>query len=172
MNTRRIIFAVVCFAIGGVSSYYSQPYIHENSDALLVITTVFAVFAGFMVAIITILGDPAYIPEGNWRAPETRRDSIERKIAWHVALFILYLITISLVFVAVVVKKTPDSIVGEWIKVWIDRSYMFFGVSTFLLSFALPTMLHKTQMARIDAETERRRAAAGISDSSLNRENR
>jgi hypothetical protein len=53
----RIFFVAVCFTVGGFAAVYAQPYVHDNADALLVITTVFAVFAGFMVAIISILGD-------------------------------------------------------------------------------------------------------------------
>jgi uncharacterized membrane protein len=110
------------------------------------------------------LGDPSSIPEGSWRTVEINRDNIIRKLIWHIALFVLYLITIALVFIAVILEKTPDCVVALSVKIWIDRAYMFFGVSAFLLSFALPSILLKMQMDRIDAESARRRAQAGIVD--------
>jgi hypothetical protein len=148
--------------VGAVAAFYCQPYVKENSDALLIVTTVFTVFAGFLVAIITILGDPSLVPDGTWRAAESRRENIEHRIIWHIWLFVLYLSTIGLIFISAVVKKAPDDVVSlDW-KVWIDRAYLFVGVSSFLLSFALPFAMRKIQMDRLDREIERRRRRDGI----------
>ena len=43
---------------------------NDNSDAKTTIVTVLTVLAGFMIAIITVLGDPASIPDGSWRMVE------------------------------------------------------------------------------------------------------
>ena len=82
----RAIFIFGCFVIGAVAAYYRQPYVRENSDAVLIVTTVFTVFAGFLVAIITILGDPSLVPEGSWRLVEQRRESIHNRIISHIYL--------------------------------------------------------------------------------------
>ncbi len=158
----RAIFIIGCFAIGAAAAFYCQPYVKDNSDAVLIVTTVFTVFAGFLVAIITILGDPSLVPSGSWRLVESRRESIEHRIIWHIYLFGLYLVTIGLIFVSSIIKKAPNEIVSMDWKVWIDRAYLFFGVGSFLLSFALPFALHKLQMDRLDREIERRRREAGI----------
>jgi hypothetical protein len=135
---------------------------HENADAVLIIITVMTVFAGFLVAIIAILGDPAMIPSGSWRIAEGRRDNIEARLTHHVWLFVFYLIAIGLLFTGALLNKAPDSVVSLVWKVWIERLYLFFGVSSFLFTFALPNALHKFQLSRIDTEIERRRREDGI----------
>ena len=152
-----LMFIFLCFVLGSVSAYYGQPYVHDNADALLIIITVFTVFAGFLVAIITILGDPAMMPKGSWRLIETRRTPEENRIIRHISLFVLYLVTIALLFVGSILKKVPDAVLSENWKVWIDRAYLFFGVSSFLMTFALPRSLHRMQMERLDREIEKRR---------------
>ena len=154
----RVILAFVFLIISIVTAYYAEPYSHENSDLVLIVTTVFTVFAGFLVATITILGDPSLVPSGNWRIVESRRDNIERDIIFHSWLFVLYLLTIALIFASVVVRKIPCDIVACWIKVWIERAYLFVGVFSFLVSFTLPFALHRIQMKRLDEEAERRKA--------------
>lgn len=159
---RRGIFIAFCAAIGGLGAYVCQPFVDPNSDAVLIVITVFTVFAGFLVAIITILGDPALLPEGSWRAAENRRDTLERRLIWHSWLFTAYLITIGLLFVGVVLAKVQLSDDHLWIKTWTERGYLFFGITSFFLSLALPWALMGVQRHRVDAEIERRRTAAGI----------
>ncbi|MGB8900469.1 MAG: hypothetical protein WCC90_15085 [Methylocella sp.] len=154
----KVMFIIACAVIAAAAAYYAQPYVHD-SDVVLIIVTVFTVFAGFLIAIITILGDPSMIPEGSWRVVEIRRVNIEKRLHTHVMLFMLYLITIGLLFVGVVLHKTFSD---ECKIKTIEMLYLFFGVFSFLLSFGLPISLMKLQKARVDAETERRRRIAGI----------
>ena len=159
----RVLLILGCCFIGGAAAYYGQPLAHENSDAILIIITVMAVFAGFLVAIVTILGDPAMIPDGTWRIAEGRRENIEAKLITHIWLFVFYLIAIGLLFVGALLNKAPEAMVSaEW-KMWIERLYLFFGVTSFLFTFGLPYSLLKFQIARIDSEIERRRGKDGIS---------
>jgi hypothetical protein len=65
---------------------------HNNSDAVLVIVTVMTVFAGFVVAIIAVLGDPALLPAGTWRAAESEHDKSIDAILTHAWLFRAYLV--------------------------------------------------------------------------------
>jgi hypothetical protein len=162
--TKSGLFLCFCLAVAGIAAWYAQPYVGDNSDVVLVVTTVFTVFAGFLVAIITILGDPSLVPPGSWQIIENRREMIEQRIIWHIYLLILYLVTIALIFTSVILRKVPVGIVSEAAKAWIDRAYLFFGIFSFLLSFALPSALHRTQMNRLNEETERRRKAVGLRD--------
>lgn len=154
----KLMYIIACAVIAAFAAYYAQPYVHD-SDIVLIIVTVFTVFAGFLIAIITILGDPSMIPEGSWRVVELRRVNIEKRLHTHVSLFMLYLITIGLLFVGVVLHK---AVCDEYKIKAIESLYLFFGVFSFLLSFGLPISLMKLQKARVDAETERRRRLAGI----------
>ena len=157
----RAFFILLCFALGAVGAFYAQPFMHGNADAVLIIVTVFTVFAGFLIAIITIIGDPIMIPEGSWRVAEGGRDRMERRLVWHIVLFVLYLITIGLLFVGAILDKAINE--QEALKIWIERAYLFVGISSFFFTFALPAALLEMQRARYDAETDRRRRAALIS---------
>lgn len=155
---RRFAFLFSCIIGGLLAAYYAQPYADGNSDAVMIVITVITVFAGFLIAIIAVIGDPAMIPEGSWRIAEGGRTKIEQQLVKHTVLFIFYLITIGLLFVGVILSKAFEG-ESEW-KVWIERAYLFCGVTSFLLTFALPFSLFRMQRDRYDKETERRRAAA------------
>jgi hypothetical protein len=157
---KRALFIILCLALGAVGAFYSQPYMSHNADAVLILVTVFTVFAGFLIAIITIIGDPIMIPEGSWRVAEGGRDRMEGRLVWHVVLFVLYLVTIGLLFVGVIFDKALNE--GDLLRIWIERAYLFVGISSFFFTFALPAALLEMQRARYDGETDRRRRAAGI----------
>jgi hypothetical protein len=158
----RWVVIFVTLLMAALASWEAQPYAENNSDLILVVTTVFTVFAGFLVAIITFLGDPSFVPSGSWRKIEGRRNLMEQRLTRHIVLFMMYLMTIALIFVSVIVAKIPNNTINPSVKIWIDRGYLFFGVFSFLLSFWLPFALHSFQMSRLDEETERRRKAENI----------
>jgi D-alanyl-lipoteichoic acid acyltransferase DltB (MBOAT superfamily) len=85
---------------------------------------------------------------------------MERRLVWHIVLFVLYLITIGLLFTGVILDKALSE--HDVLKMWIERSYLFVGISSFFFTFALPAALLEMQRARYDAETDRRRRAVGI----------
>jgi len=156
----RPLFIIVCAFVGGLAAYFGQPAVHKNPDLILIIITVFTVFAGFLIAIITIIGDPIMIPHGSWQIAELRRDAMISRLNWHVGLLICYLLTIGLLFTGVVLEKVLDEH-SLW-RLWVERSYLFIGVTSFLFTFALPAALVHMQSARYDAEIERRRREGGI----------
>jgi hypothetical protein len=147
---------------GAATAYYVQPYMHHNQDAVLIVITVFTVFAGFLIAIITIIGDPIMIPEGSWRIAEGGRERMELRLICHIVLFVLYLTTIALLFAGVILDKASAE--HSDVKMWVERAYLFIGTTSFFLTFALPSALLEMQRARYDAETERRRRNVGIVD--------
>lgn len=151
----RAVLIFLCLIFSALSAYWGQPLVRDNELAVTVIITATTVFAGFLVAIITILGDPAMIPEGSWREGEIRRDGVEAKLIRHLWLFVFYLVAIGLLFISVLLNKAPG--VSETWKVWIERLYLFFAISSFLFTFGLPGALIRLQLARVDAEIHRRK---------------
>jgi len=99
---RRIGFILLCALVAAAAAYFGQPLAHDNSDAILIIITVLTVFAGFLVAIIAILGDPAMLPGGSWRAAEGSRGQVYARVVTHTWLFRLYLLAIALLFADVI----------------------------------------------------------------------
>lgn len=166
---KRAIFIIICITIGASTAILAPP-VSDNSDLVVIITTVFAVFAGFLIAIIAVIGDPSLIPEGSWRVAENRRDTIDKRLVWHTYLFMMYLFTIALLFVGIMIREvTSSGSVIDWRNL-IERAYLFFGVTSFLLSFALPWSLKGIQSARVEAEIRRRRKLAGLDLSSSEKE--
>jgi len=130
----------------------------------MIIITVMTVFAGFLVAIIAILGDPALTPTGGWRVAENNHSIIYSRVVTYTWLFQLYLIAIAFLFAGSLLNKAPERLVSIIWKTWIERLYLFFGVLSFLLTLTLPGALGKLQLARAEAEIERRRAVPASSD--------
>lgn len=160
----RAAFVIGCFVIGAIVSYYWGPYIFDNTDAVGIFVTVYTVLAGFLVAVITVLGDPGLLPSGSWEGAENHRDEIEGRLLRYNYLFGLYLLTIGVVFVGTLLAKAPAKVVSDDIKHWVAYAHLFLGASAFLLSLALPKMLIDVQRKRVDAEIKRRRKDAGLND--------
>lgn len=153
----KIRLVLLAAILAGLAAYLGQPLVHGNEQAVNVVVTVFSVLAGFLVAIIAIVGDPILLPPGTWRAAELERDKLNRRLVRHKWLFSLYLMTLGLVFFALLLKdKDP------YIVLWLERGFLFFGVFAFVLSLALPGSLMKVQRERIDAVIEHRRSQDNV----------
>jgi hypothetical protein len=163
-DMKRVLLVLVCAGVSGVAAFFGQPLVRENVDATLVMATVMTVFAGFLVAIIAVLGDPAMLPKGSWHAAEMHHDELEASVIRYTSLFYIYLLAIALLFGGVLLAKEPDGSVLAGIKTWVERLYVFFGVFSFLLTLGLPRALGKIQLARSEAEIAASRADAGIKD--------
>jgi hypothetical protein len=158
----RLIFILLSLIIGGLCAWYGPPLVKDNKDAINILITVYTVFAGFLVAIIAVIGDPFLISPGSWQTAENNRKIIKERLIRYTGLFALYLLTIGIIFISILLRDAPETTVPLVYKVWIARIYLFLGGVAFTLSFALPLSLMKVQQARIDAEIERRRKKAGI----------
>lgn len=158
----RATFIISSFAIGAICAYFAAPLVYSNNEAITILITVYTVFAGFLIAIIAILGDPLLLPSGTWRTAENNRANIESRLIRYSYLFALYLITIAIIFVGVLFKDAPIAVIPAVCKEWIARAYLFFGVAAFILSLALPKTLMDIQRSRVDEEIERRRKAEDI----------
>ena len=158
----RALFVTACFTLSVFAAYFGHPLVRDNSDAVTVMITFITVFAGFLVAIIAILGDPAAMPRGNWRIAEARRPDLDASIIRHTYLFYCYLLAIGFLFVGVLIKREPASGMPSWLRLLIESTYLFFAVFSFLLTLAPPSSLGRIQMARSEAEIEARRQTDGI----------
>ena len=153
------MFAVAVVLWGGLITYFLQPYIHGNQDAINLIVTVFSILAGILVAVITFVGDPNSLPQGSWRVARRASTRTYNRLTRKKQLFSLYLLTLVLIFGAVLIKgKHPE------IELWIERIYLFLAICAFIVSFRLPAALMQLQGERIEQEILSRRENAGIND--------
>lgn len=149
-----LFFGVFAIAAGLLSGIYGHELIAENGDAREVIVTTFSILAGFLIAVMTLLGDQSMLP-GTWRIAEASRQSIKAKLIRQKWLFYTYLITLILIFVSTLTAtRWPEE------TEWLERTYFAFATGAFLISFRLPTVLMEVQMERVDAVVAARRQTA------------
>jgi len=152
VDISKIKLSIVIFLCSAIGAYFGQPLIHGNDNAINIIVTVFSILAGFLVAIITIIGDPSSLPSGSWQRARLGSEVLYNRLARHKLLFLMYLTTLLLIFVSVLVKGK-----FELLDTWFERTYLFFSISAFSLSFQLPSALMNLHMERIEQEIESRR---------------
>lgn len=139
---RRICFGVALLAPSIAAGYYLQPLISGNSDAINTIVTVFSILAGFLIAVITFIGDPGV---RGWQQLQLDKDAVKARLRRHRLLFYLYLTTLGL---ALAMFLVPDSC--ETIQLWLERFFIGCAVFVFLASFTLPSSLSDLQMERYE----------------------
>lgn len=162
IDRQKIKFAVSLVLWSGLLAYWFQPLIHDNQSAVDVIVTVFSILAGFLVAVITLVGDPKSLPIGSWRIARIGSELTYNRLTRYKWLFKVYLITLLLIFVSIILREhCPQAVVV------IEYAYMFFATAACVLSFQLPSALMQLQQERIECEIDARRKAEGIDDGSL-----
>ena len=155
-----IAYGLIAIAAGIAAGWLGQELIQGNDAARDVIVTVFSILAGFLIAIMTLLGDQSVLP-GSWRIAEVQKKAIRAKLIRQKWLFYFYLITLALIFLQTLVKiKFPV------LSILLERLYFGFATTSFLFSFKLPSTLMSVQTDRIDAVVSARRANASPLDRS------
>ena len=158
-NTDEIKFSI-CIALWSfLGAYFGQPLMSGNQDAVNVIVTVFSILAGFLIAVITLVGDPKSLPSGGWQVARLGSDKTYNRLIRHKWLFILYLITLFFIFISILFK---EKCLG--IQVIVEYLYVYLSCFACMLSFRLPSSLINLQRERIELEIQERRRKEGIQD--------
>ncbi|TCJ25415.1 hypothetical protein E0X81_05995 [Halomonas sp. GDM18] len=153
-NWRGVIGFLVVIALASVAAYYGQPFISKNQDSADVLVNVFSILAGFLVAVMTIMGEPVYYRRKTWRYNKVARDNYMRSLTKHKDLFYAYLITLSLIFAS---RLVPDKDY-ECLRTWFERGFMFFATIAFIYSFFLPNKLMAKQLEKYDEQVEEKKS--------------
>ena len=152
LDKKRVGLTVIAVLLGVAGANYGQPLVHGNDQAAGIIVTVYSILAGFLVAIIAIVGDPLLVPPGSWRIAEGNREKTVRRLTRHKHLFYIYLLSLGMIFAAALVKGSHPTC-----TIWLERGYLFLSVFAFVLSLCLPGALMRMQQERIDHIIESRR---------------
>lgn len=145
----KILVAIIYCLSAGFFSYWLQPLVHGNHEILNLLITTFSILAGFLIAIISIVGDPSLVPAGSWRLAEINYTLILKKLYRYKMLFLLYLITLILIFAALIVEKQVSEM-----SIWIERGFLFCSILAFFCSISLPEALVQMQKAKMEALIE------------------
>ena len=151
LDLKYICKFIATIIIAAVAAYFGQPLIAGNERAADIIVTAFSIFAGFLIAVFTVLGDPTVLLPGSWRIASLQRGEIQKKLMRHKVLFHLYLITLFLIFVSSLFEKTFPVI-----NRWVEMVYLFLGVLGFLGSLSLPKALIEINETRINSAIDAR----------------
>lgn len=137
---RRLIFGGLLVLVSLAAAIYLQPAVSGNSDAINTVVTVFSILAGFLIAVITFIGEPGNKP---WSELQANKKTVEARLDRNMLLFRIYLITLGLAMAVFVVPP-------EWVctRIWLERAFVFFAVFVFGASFALPRSLRALQLER------------------------
>ena len=155
----RLAYGLLAFLAGFAGSYWGQPLIHGNTDAISLIVTVYSILAGLLIAVITVLGNSELIVRGSWRSAAYSKQAIKRRLLRHRLLFKIYLTTLFLIFVSMLLGDKLSTV-----KAWLEHTYLFLAIVAFVMSMSLPSSLLNIQEEMLDSEIERRRSEAGISE--------
>jgi hypothetical protein len=158
---KRPLLVLIVTAVSAIGAWYGQPYAHGNSDLFVAIITLFAVFGGFLVAVMSIGGDVLLAKtDASWGVLEVGRKSALGGLNRARLLFYVYLLAAFFILVAMVLEKVPHSKYVDLITKWTEFTSLWFTCMGVIFSFALPTMLIGIQQAKIDSAIERGRGAA------------
>lgn len=159
-NIPYMLYGVICAVTGLGAALFGHSLIDDNDNATAVIVTVFSILAGFLIAIMSLLGDQSVLP-GTWRIAEYQRKALRAKLVRQKWLFYIYLLTLVVIFIAALSRP-------HWPVAtdWLERVYFGLATTGFLLSFRLPSTLMEVQMDRVDAVIGARRQSASKLDRS------
>lgn len=151
-DRKFVTHVALSLLLGAVGSWQGQPLIHGNDQAINIIITVYSVMAGFLIAIIAILGE--FQPAGSWRRAEGMRPQIMTGLNRNKCLFLMYLLSLAMIFLASLFKASYPRLTTA-----IEYLYMFLTCIAFFWSMRLPGTLLKLQQDRIDQMIEAKRTA-------------
>lgn len=150
---KRIVAFITTLLTSGVVAWIGQPFIHDNEEARSIIVSVFSIFAGFLVTIMLIIGDPLYPGSANWRRYHVRKKIAWRKLVRQKYLFMSYLLVLVLIFISAAIagstfNNEPDLL--KKLTTYIEYAYIFLASIATVYSFLLPGRLLEFQMERFN----------------------
>lgn len=141
---RRVFFFLGALFVSCWCGWKGQPLIHESDDARSMITDVFAILAGFLMTVLTLLIEPK--PTAKiWREAASKKTTFVNRIIRYKWLFMLYLSVLGLIFASNLLMKSKDP--GD-LLMWLERAYLSLATLAFIISLTLPNQLMQLQVDR------------------------
>ena len=152
----RISMGIV--SIGLAIFLYLVPFAKAPDNAvfgILLHILLISILVGILPVLVLMLGDLRAFYPGSWRVMSAYRRQIRRALNRFVILFSIYFGIVTLALVGVLLDTHAP---------WVKRVAVSLGSVALLWSFAIPWMIRKTQLAKLDTEVERRKIQARNGD--------
>ncbi|MHC6224012.1 hypothetical protein ACYU03_04430 [Pseudomonas sp. X10] len=152
VDYRRVSFAIGASIVAIWCGWKGQPLIHESSDARSMITDVFAILAGFLMTVLTLLMEPKADAKV-WRGTAAKKNNFVRRIIRYKWLFMSYLLVLGMIFID---NLLIDSKKNEYISISVKLEYVYLSLAAyaFIISLTLPNRLMELQVDRYDELVE------------------
>lgn len=141
VNWSLVRYVGLALVLAALCGYLFQPWYHTSKDAPSILATILSILAGFLIAVMAIVGDERTLRGKNWRQDTFYLGEVRRQLLRHRVMFYLYLVVLLLIFVC--------SLSSTWTnqaQVAIERLVVFSAVFALLLSFRLPGELTTRQV--------------------------
>ena len=149
MDYRRVLFFLGVVIVSSFAGYTGQPLISGNDEAMSIITDVFAILAGFLMTVLTLLIEPK--PTARiWREAAATKQNFVNRLVRYKWLFMLYLIVLGIGFYITLAdgKSSPN------VLLWVERIYLGGACMAFIISLTLPSQLMSLQVNRYNEMIE------------------
>lgn len=125
-----------------------------NTDAILrILIVVLSIFSVFLIAPITMMGNPNGLFSGSWRIASAQSRQIRLRLNRFAFLFYMYLIAIT---AAVLISMLREHI-PEGTYAWGKHVVLCFAIAALVWSFGLPAAIRRNQLQRLEVEVDKRR---------------
>lgn len=154
---KSIDFARLCIFLGGgvsaaLTSWRLAPALSDSVDALAAAAGVCATFAGFIIAVLTILGDASALLPGSWRVVSIQTREIVGRFQ---RLQFIFAVFLGASFSSILLLAVKDRSTG-WVD-WASYINCFLVAYAFFISFELPKALRSIHAERVAAIIESRK---------------
>lgn len=152
ISWKKVTTLAASIVAAAIFAWMLQPSYHNNANAILVVTTVFSVLAGFLITVLAITADERSLRGSNWRQDVVYFELIKKDLRRHRNMFYLYLTVLLLAFIG--------SLDVCWTSGWqrsLERALLFLAGLAMLLSFRIPGYLMRRHMDALERRIKERR---------------
>lgn len=152
ISLTKVTALVAAVTVAAAFAWAFQPSYHGNDNAIMVVTTVFSVLAGFLITVLAITADERSLRGSSWRQDAVYFELIKKDLRRHRNMFYLYLLVLLLAFLG--------SLDLCWPLAWqqsLERVLLFFAALAMLWSFRIPGYLMRRHMDALERRIKERR---------------
>lgn len=154
IDLERLVIFVGGAVFSALTAWRLGPSLAGSVEALAAAAGVCATFAGFIIAVLTILGDATALLPGSWRVASIQTREIASRFR---RLQFIFSIFLCASFSSILMLSLKDQ-EANWVD-WAGYINCFLVVYAFFTSFELPKSLRSIHKERTAAVIESRKGA-------------